>query len=286
MTGATAFTGTGGGGRAGRPQPVLEELGETTRRLERRGVTDAGQHGERRVVADRRRHAASEARVVGVATSCHDEHGHREVPQASGVELLGPRAEGTQRPGEAAGRVLPASGQPGRGPVEAGKKRCGQPRGEELVDRQPPGAGRLEASGERVVGLAARGARGAVLDPGVRADEDETPHRAGALVGRVEGDAAPHRVADVGRFSPGFGDEAPGVVQVPGTDLARRPVARQIDGEDLMVLGELCHDPSPGAPGLGEAVNEDDACPRADAFDGENSSRPGHGVAGTRRHRA
>ena len=148
-----AVTGAGAacGGRAtgaGRFEPGLEELGEAAWRLERRRVPDAGDTAKVAFAPIGRRQAAPERRVGAVEAPRDDEDGHRERPQASPVEALGPGAEGAQRPGEADGRVLAAGVDVGRSLVEVGEERCLQPLGEEVVDRQaapgrsPPGGWR------------------------------------------------------------------------------------------------------------------------------------------------
>ena len=173
----------------------------------------------------------------------------------------------------------------GRSLVEVGKERCLQPLREELVDRQPPRAGRLQAGGEGVVGVTTRRPFGGVVDPRVRADEHEALHPLGAGEGRVEGDAAPHGVADVGRVTPRGGDEAPGVDEVPHLDGGGPPVTGQVDPDDLVVPGECRRDRAPGAPGLREAVDEDDACSRTGAHHGEGARLVALGVASGRGHR-
>ena len=119
-----------------------------------------------------------------------------------------------------------------------GKERRRQPLGEELVECEPVPGETREACRERLVGQPAPLPLPGVLDPRVRPDEDEPLHELRSREGRVQNDAAPHRVPEIRRPASRLDNAAPGFVEIPGAGRGRTPVAGQVDRHDLVMAGE------------------------------------------------
>ena len=134
--------------------------------------------------------------------------------------------------------------------IETGEERLGQPFGEEGVDTDL-----LEMGRELLVGGAACGALGIVVDASGGTDQDESAEP--GAQGHMEGHASSERVPDDDRSLAVGGEELGGADEI-GLDLRPRTVAGEIERLHVVVLGEEGAELAPALGGLGEAVEEHD----------------------------
>lgn len=219
--------------------------------FEVRGVPCAGDEGED-AVSNGAGEARGESGKAEVAGSGEGEHGGVNRREALPERLLG------AGPGQPEAR-----GEPGRGVAaplgqvrvpDPGEHGAGDPGDQEGLQVA------LDRLGEELVTLPACGTGVGIVDAPGRAHEHEAAEARGVEQGEVERDASPQGVAEevVVAVARGLLEEGRALGEV-GADLGGTSVPGKVDADELAILAEELAEAPPEAPGLGEAVGQDEA---------------------------
>ncbi len=232
------------------------------------GVTRVRHESDGCVRADGCRHRlgfSAELRVVLA--------GHQQNRDVHGRE---PRLQRFLRTGSRETHAARQSGHGVAGPLAAELHRLGQPREQGLLEPRVEEAFEALLFQPRrclLVGSFAFRSRRGIFDASGPADDHEGTHDVGMGERDVEGEARPHRVAEIRRRSTGFSEEVGAAPQVR-VDRRRLAVAGRVDADDFVIGGERRRELTPTVAVLREAVDEDDA--RGPSRRSRGATRPPH----------
>ena len=238
-------------------EELRHELGEGDGALEADRVARPAHNRQPGVGPDGVDRALRKWPELVVECPCHDQDRHLELSEAIPYRCLGAGPYGSQRGGQAAGRVGEA-----RRPVsllfgQVSEKWSLEPSLDEL--RHDRVAAPFELGCALFVSDLAEPAIRLVADARVRADDDEALDQVRRLECQMEAAPASERVADVARLSSRLTKSSGGLIEPrAGIGNRRAAVTGEIRCHDFKVAFKLARDARPRHARLGEPVNEHD----------------------------